>query len=50
MSFIFIVVLRARKRLTPKDVVAVKGLRMIINFERQTPTSSIYEENEKDVS
>jgi hypothetical protein len=27
MSFTFIVVLRARKRLTPKDVTAVKGLR-----------------------
>jgi hypothetical protein len=26
MSFIFIVVLRTRKRLTPKDVAAVKGL------------------------
>jgi hypothetical protein len=26
MSFIFIVVLSARKRLTPKDVAAVKGL------------------------
>jgi hypothetical protein len=28
MSFIFIVVLRTRKRLTPKDVAAVKGLSM----------------------
>jgi hypothetical protein len=26
MSYIFIVVLRTRKRLTPKDVAAVKGL------------------------
>jgi hypothetical protein len=34
MSFIFIVVLRARKRLTPKDFAAVKGL--IIGIRLQT--------------
>jgi uncharacterized protein YcgL (UPF0745 family) len=28
MSFIFIMVLRTRKRLTSKDVVAVKGLNL----------------------
>jgi hypothetical protein len=31
MSFIFVMVLRIRKRLTPKDIVAVKGLNMFGN-------------------
>jgi hypothetical protein len=41
MSFIFIVVLWIRKHLTPKDVAAVKGLRLIINFGRKGVISEI---------
>jgi hypothetical protein len=35
MSFIFIVALRARKRLTPKDVATVKGLTSTDVYIRQ---------------
>jgi hypothetical protein len=30
MSFIFIVVLKTRKRLTPKDLAAVQGLKLVV--------------------
>jgi hypothetical protein len=35
MPFIFIVVLRARKRLTPKDVAGVKGLKINDNTKTE---------------
>jgi hypothetical protein len=43
MSFIFIVVLGTRKRLTPKDVAAVKGLSFYEHYSRLYKQSLCYE-------
>jgi hypothetical protein len=40
MSFIFIVVLKAQKPLTPKDVAAVKGLMAMVSLSlKEIPSS-----------